>query len=60
MEVKRNRRHRRMIQKVYWCKDCNAAVMDNIECIVCGKEQLQIGWVETTEQGEKDGKEDKG
>jgi predicted RNA-binding protein with PUA domain len=35
-----------VINKVYWCKDCNAAVKDEIECLVCGKIQLEIGWVE--------------
>jgi hypothetical protein len=49
-----------MIHKVYWCKDCNAATMDNIECIVCSKEQLQIGWVETNGTGEGNEQEDKG
>jgi RNA polymerase subunit RPABC4/transcription elongation factor Spt4 len=48
-----------MIYKVYYCKDCKSAVKDEVVCIVCGKEQLQIGWVETTETGEGN-EEDKG
>jgi len=40
------------IHKIYYCRQCNAAVKDEAECLVCGREQLQIGWVETTETGE--------
>jgi len=39
-----------MIYKIYYCKDCRAAVKDETECIVCGKTQQEIGWVETTEE----------
>jgi RNA polymerase subunit RPABC4/transcription elongation factor Spt4 len=49
-----------MIYKVYYCKDCNTAVKDEVVCIVCGKEQLQIGWVETNGTGENNEQEDKG
>jgi RNA polymerase subunit RPABC4/transcription elongation factor Spt4 len=41
-----------VIYKVYYCKGCNAATKDEVVCIVCGKEQLQIGWVETNEMGD--------
>lgn len=60
MEVKGNRRHRRMIHKIYYCKGCNTATKDEVVCIVCGKEQLQIGWVEITEQEKTNEQEDKG
>lgn len=42
------------IHKIYYCRDCNAATKDETECIVCGKTQAEIGWVETTEMGEQD------
>lgn len=51
MEVKRVRRHRGMIYKIYYCKDCKAASKDETECIVCGRTQQEIGWVETEEWG---------
>lgn len=41
------------IHKIYYCKQCNAASKDETECIVCGKAQLEIGWVEVTETGDK-------
>ena len=42
-----------MIHKIYYCKDCKAAVKDEQECIVCGRTQQEIGWVEITETGDK-------
>jgi predicted Fe-S protein YdhL (DUF1289 family) len=42
-----------MIHKVYYCKDCKAATKDEIVCIVCNRTQQEIGWVETTEMGDK-------
>jgi RNA polymerase subunit RPABC4/transcription elongation factor Spt4 len=53
MEVKRVRRHRGMIYKIYYCKDCKAASKDETECIVCGRTQQEIGWVETEDWGNK-------
>ena len=41
-----------MIHKIYYCKDCNAAVKDEVNCLVCGKIQLEIGWVEINETGD--------
>lgn len=38
--------------KVYWCSKCNAAVRDEADCLVCGRTQLLIGWVEIIENGE--------
>ena len=38
-----------MIYKIYYCKDCKAASKDETECIVCGRTQQEIGWVETAE-----------
>tara|TARA_R110000868_G_scaffold178482_1_gene418185 strand:+ start:94 stop:243 length:150 start_codon:yes stop_codon:yes gene_type:complete len=49
-----------MIYKIYFCKGCNTATKDEVVCIVCGKEQLQIGWVETTEQEKTNEQKDKG
>lgn len=42
-----------MIHKIYYCKDCKAATKDETECIVCGRTQQEIGWVEITEMGDK-------
>jgi len=42
-----------MIHKVYWCRDCNTATKDEGVCIVCSKNQLEIGWVEIPETGDK-------
>ena len=42
-----------MIYKIYWCKDCSTVTKDQVVCIVCNKTQLQMGWVETTEEWEK-------
>ena len=49
-----------MIYKIYFCKGCNTATKDEVVCIVCGKEQLQVGWVETTEQEKTNEQKDKG
>lgn len=43
-----------MIHKIYWCRDCNTAVKDEVQCIVCNKTQLEIGWVEITGTGDKE------
>jgi RNA polymerase subunit RPABC4/transcription elongation factor Spt4 len=42
-----------MIHNIYWCKDCNTATKDEVVCIVCSRNQLQIGWVEIPETGDK-------
>ena len=42
-----------MIQKIYWCRDCNTATKDEVVCIVCNRSQLEIGWVEIPETGDK-------
>ena len=42
-----------MIYKIYFCKDCNTATKDEVVCIVCNRTQLEIGWVETEEWGNK-------
>lgn len=42
-----------MIHKVYWCRDCSTATTDETVCIVCNKNQQEIGWYETTETGDK-------
>ena len=41
------------IHKIYYCKPCNAAVKDEAECLVCGRAQAEIGWVEVIETGDK-------
>jgi hypothetical protein len=43
------------IHKIYYCKQCNTAVKDEAECLVCGRAQAEIGWVEIEEKGEQDG-----
>ncbi len=40
--------------KVYYCSNCNAATKDEAECLVCGRAQAEIGWVEIEEKGGKD------
>ena len=40
-----------MIHKIYYCSKCNAAVKDEVECLVCGRTQLEIGWIEIKEAG---------
>lgn len=42
------------IHKIYYCKQCNAAVKDEAECLVCGRAQAEIGWVEIKGNGEQD------
>jgi RNA polymerase subunit RPABC4/transcription elongation factor Spt4 len=42
-----------MIHKIYWCKNCTTATKDETVCIVCNKDQLEIGWVEIPETGDK-------
>lgn len=42
------------IHKIYYCKPCNTATKDEVVCIVCGKPQLEIGWVEIKGNGEQD------
>ncbi len=39
--------------KVYFCTKCNAAVKDEIKCLVCGRTQLEIGWIEINKKGEQ-------
>jgi hypothetical protein len=43
-----------LIHDIYYCSTCNAAVKDEIECLVCGRTQLKIGWVEIIETGSKE------
>jgi len=38
--------------KIYYCSQCNAAVKDEAKCLVCGRDQLEIGWVEIEGDGE--------
>lgn len=42
-----------MIHKIYWCKGCMLVIKDQLICIVCGKDQVKIGWVETGKWEEK-------
>ncbi len=39
-----------MKYKIYWCKDCKIVTKDQTECVVCEKTQLELGWIETTEE----------